>query len=318
MRLKTRLCLESVALVAVAALLGCEWEGAGGGDTWNERFSWVNFSGVYKGALAGVLVTDYSSSLGEIGATGAVFTATETVGTAVAGQSLYSGTVRNSPLVAGGFQVTVGVFALHDDGTGQLTGSGKTGSVDYGTGAWTLDLLGEWPPAGSPIVVSYNYSSTGSGGAASEEDAGTSGIVIYSFVVDHTGNLLHITDNNGSVYQGKLSSVRTTGNFSQDSTVQTPLAGEQVIASFTASGVSAAGMHVTMVGTFQGVVQGGALPGTTGGAASTSLADRRMLGTWIEKNGKTGNINGYAAPIGLNTTVETGQDQGGTNMFIVL
>lgn len=286
MRLKTKLCLESVAMVAMVALLGCEWEGTDSGDTWNSRYSWVNFSGVYKGASGGVLITDYTASSGEIGATGGVFTAVETVGTASAGQSLYSGTTDHSPVTAGSFQISVGVFSLRDDGSGNLSGSGKTGSVQYGTGAWSIDLLGEWPPSGSAIVASYNYS-TSSSSAASPSDAGTSGVVIYSFVVEHTGNILSMTDNNGSVYKGKFSGVSTTGSINQDSTTTTPLPGEEVVGSFTASGESKAGMKVNMTGTFQGIVQGSEL--------QLSLADRRMIGTWIERNGKTGNINGYAA-----------------------
>jgi hypothetical protein len=101
------------------------------------------------------------------------------------------------------------------------------------------------------------------------------------------------------VYRGKFSSVRTTGGIDQDTAAatQNPSAGTQVIGSFSASGTSAAGIQVKMVGTFQGVVQGG--------GAAISLADRRMYGTWIESGGKTGDINGEASPIGISTTTTT-------------
>jgi hypothetical protein len=188
---------------------------------------------------------------------------------------------------------------LTDSGSGTLSGSGKTGTIDYGTGAWSINLIGEWPAGGSQIVASYQYLIAGNAGSGSAEP-GSSGTTIYSFTVMHEGETLSITDNNGSVYTGTMGSVRSTGGADQDNTA-TPVAGDTIIAQFSATGVSAAGYSVTMTGTFQGTV-------TAGGDSGFSLANRAMYGTWIEDGGTTGDINGEASPIPITVTGDTGTD----------
>jgi hypothetical protein len=281
--------LESAVLAAALAFVGCEWEGSDSeSGSWNSRYSWVNFSGVYRGTGGGVLVTDYTVTSGTTGAVQRV--ESEVVGTARAGQSTYGGTFNNAPVRPRSVQIRAGVFVLTDNGLGVLSGSGKTGSIDYGTGGWSIDLLGEWPPAGSAITATYEYTVSGSSGAGSG-GSGSSGSPVYSFTVNHQGNVLEIMDNNGRSYRGKLASVRTTGGITEDTPAeqQIPTAGTTVIGTYQAKGVSAAGMEVTMVGTFQGVVQGS--------GTAFSIVDRRMLGTWVEKHGRSGDINGQASPV---------------------
>ena len=324
MRLKTRLCLESVALMATAALLGCEWGGSNGnGDNWSSRYSWVNFSGVYRGPNA-PLVSAYTttssggSSTNGTGSSTNGIPALELIANGVANQSSYSGVLQHRPVKPGSLKITVGagVFVLTDNGNGQLSGTGKSGSIEYGTGGWSIDLLGETVPAGTPIMASYQYAISSAAeaaatAAATKAASGSTGVTIFTFVVSQQGNLLQFTDNNGSVYNGKLSSVRTTGGIDQDTPAaqQTPVVGEQVVASYNVSGVSGAGKKVKMVGTFQGIVQGS--------STRLSLADRRIFGTWIETAGKTGDINGLAAPLGLQSSVQT-QVGTVTNVFLFL
>jgi hypothetical protein len=270
-------------------MVGCEWESANSdnGGTWNDRYSWVNFSGMYSAANNSALVI--SSGTGTV----VVIAVRSEVQnqSAVAGQSAYSGTLDCAPVIAGSFQISVGVFALTDDGAGVLAGGGKTGTIDYGTGAWTIDLLGEWPPAGADIIASYNCA--GIPVPDDDDDDDDDENAIYSFVVSHQGNLLHITDSNGSVYNGMFSGVRTTGNIDQDTVNPSPMVGEQVVANFTADGVSM-GQQVHIVGIFSGVVQG-----QTG---ALSLGNRQIMATWIESEGRTTSISAQSLPVGISAS----------------
>ncbi len=285
--MKSRLSVLVLAALALLGTAGCEWTSGGGVDDWNSRYNWVNFSGVYKGVGGGVLVTDYSATPGTAGVTNSV--TDETIAIAAAGVSAYSGSLDHKSIVKGSVTITAGVFTLTDTGgTGVLSGSGKSGTIDYGTGAWSIDLLGVWPDDGTAITASYQYSIAGNQGSGSAEP-GSSGTTIYSFTVMHEGETLSITDNNGKVYTGKMGSVRSTGGADQDNQA-TPVAGDTIIAQFSATGVSAAGYSVEIVGTFQGTV-------TAGGSTGFSLANRTMFGTWIEDGGTTGDVNGQASPI---------------------
>ncbi len=297
MQNKTWLAL-GVAVVTMS-LAGCEWGNTSSGDSVNSRYDWANFNGVYRGDN-GAIVSDYTISGGST-AGGSVRVSNERVGTGVSGQSKYSGTVAGHPVEANSFQVRVGVFTLADIGGGVLSGSGKTGHISYDSGAWSIDLAGESPSAGAAILASYAYTqgaSVDAGGA----NSGVSGNPIYTFNVNQDGNSVTLTDNNGAVYKGKIKSVRTSGGMNQDnreatqssqSGTQTPNPGEVVTANFEVSGTSAAGKSVKIVGAFAGLV-GGNYTGNTalGGGTKMWLQNRRMDGTWIESNGKTGNVAG--------------------------
>ena len=167
-----------------------------------------------------------------------------------------------------------------------MTGTGGAfGSIDYSTGSWSINLAGIAPADGVNIVASYSYTIVGSSGSQGA-DSGATGIEIFSFTVFQNGENITITDNNGSTYEGQIGNTQV----SDGSNTTTPTVGTTVVMQFTAVGISAAGLEVTMVGTFQGVVLD-----STGN--QLALSDRRMLGTWIETGGRTGDINGEAAPI---------------------
>lgn len=57
------------------------------------------------------------------------------------GGTNYSGTIKFIPVIAGTFTATDGTESFADDGAGVLTGSaGGSGTIDYTTGAWTLNF----------------------------------------------------------------------------------------------------------------------------------------------------------------------------------
>ncbi len=70
-----------------------------------------------------------------------------------------------------------------------------------------------------------------------------------------------------------------------------PADGDVIVASFEASGVSAAFIPVKIVGTFEGTVLAGVFTG------------RQMDGTWIESGGKTGNINAQTESVAIQVTL---------------
>ncbi len=266
---------------AAAALVGCDWEAGDGADTVSNRYNWVNFSGVYRAANGSYLVGEFDA-----GETNSILG--ERIATAVAGQSTYSGVLSKRRVRPSTVQIVAGVFVLTDNGAGVLSGSGKTGTIVYDTGAWSIDLLGAWPPAGTPITATYQ--------AIDAPDGGSSGAAIYSFTLTQSGNALTIVDSNGATYSGRISSIRSTGGVSSDEPAATPpqpAIGDVVTASFEAEGRSRSGQNVKIVGTLTGTVASTTADGTTG-TVQIRLADRRLSGTWIEAGGRTGDIDGVA------------------------
>lgn len=360
--------LGSVGFLGV----GCDWTSGGGVDSWNERWNWVNFSGVYRKAQKGYLVSDYSS----------VATVTETVGNTSGGagggepetsaskretfshdpnmpsatvdlrhtpiipgsvsvstsgdisfsddgEGVLVGTPRGSggvtydsgrlwlnfagpgitsfsvsyiqqaptpapgvpgfassgrlsrtPVVPGSVTMSVGAtFALRDNGRGGLSGSGLTGTIDYNTGAWTIDYGTATVPPNTPIVATYRIQ----GG----EGRGTTGKSVHTFSVEQEGERLRIVDNNGAVFEGRMGSVRGAGGYDGRGT---PPEGETIIAQFSVSGASASGYSVEIVGTFQAVV-------ASADAGQFSLGSRTITGTWVEADGRVGDVDGQAGPI---------------------
>ncbi len=250
-------------------LVGCDWEAGSGAETVSNRYNWVNFSGMYRAGGGGASTTAVST------------VKNEKIATAVAGQSTYAGVLSHAPVVPGTLQIVAGAFVLTDNGNGVLAGSGKTGTIVYQTGAWSIDLLGAWPPAGTPIYATYQ-GSTG----------GATGPTLNSFLITQSGNTITLRDNNGAVYSGKIATIRSTGGVSSDepsATPPQPNIGDQVIATFEAEGRSAAGVSVKIVGTLSGTVAGTAATVTS--PAQIYLTNRRLQATWIEASGRTADIN---------------------------
>ncbi len=312
------------ALVAVigVALAGCEWSGGGGSDgggSWSSRYNFVNFSGNYRGAGGGgFLVSEYTGTAITSGSsdTSVGNESGEDGGSTGANKVLFTGQTDKRPVKADTFSIVIGSVdgAASDNGAGQLSGTFKigatnlaaSGTIQYDTGAWRLQLAPPGISADRPIYLTYNYIIGGSSGGSSSGSAGSSGVSIFAFNVQQEGNKLKIVDNNGSVYEGSFGSVRTTGGTDQDSSNATFNNGDEVIASFGASGTSKAGIGVQMTGNFQATITG-VSSSSSGGTTTTkmTLSGRRILGTWIEDGGKTGDINGAAVPISTSTSTST-------------
>jgi hypothetical protein len=303
-----------VAVLSVG-LAGCEWSGGGDSNSWNDSGTIANFNGNYH-ASGGYLVSDYSASASSTTSSSDALTYVSHTGedggnnganrVSISGKTVYGSVKPGSVTIV--FGSVSG--SAHDNGTSGMSGSfvvGSTnlpvtgGSFEYQTGVWTL----QFAPPGLPInqSISLNYSAAGGASTSSSGTSGSSGasggVTIYAFNVQQSGNKLKIIDNNGSVYEGSFGDMRTTGNLGSGSQGGTFVNGDEVIASFSASGKSAAGVYVNMTGNFQGTVQGVSTVTTKSGSStitttSMALSNRRIIGTWIEDGGKTGSISGVS------------------------
>lgn len=274
----------SLVFCGLAIVSGCDWTFGGGVESYNSRWNWANFSGVYRGVDGGVAVTDFTATPGTPGTTNNV--SNETIGTADGSGTRFNGVLRRKPILPGSVTISTASFQLQDNGDGTLSGSGKSGAIDYGTGAWSIDLGFDAPSAGTPIRASYQYTVSGTPGTGGP-GSGATQVRINSFTVFQEGETLQITDNNGAVYTGNMGSMRGTGGFDGRGA---PPAGETIVAQFTARGVAASGLEVELVGTFNAVIGGG-------GEGDFFLVQRGMFGTWIEAGGRTGDINAVAGPL---------------------
>lgn len=284
---------------AVAAMVaGCEWDTGGKGNSWSDSHNWVNFSGTYRNSNGGMLVTDYTTTPSKPGSTNTL-SHTESGGTLPANALSGSGSTKHRQLIPGSVTVRVGSdITLADDGSGALSGTGGSGSVSYAGGTWSFTLQDHQASVFSrKITVSYAYSVSNDGSAGGNARSGASGKSIYSFVVSQQGQNLTITDNNGAKYTGRLGELRSTSGATPDTSKATsgggkvlPKDGDTIVGPFNCKGTSAAGMPVTITGTFQGTVAAGIFTGRT------------MQGTWIEAGGKTGDINGTANSVSIPTS----------------
>ncbi len=285
----------TIALCAVAAaalLSGCEWSTSSEHNTsWNDSYNWVNFSGTYRSASGGMLVTDYTSTPSTPGATN-TYTSTESGGVLPARTLAANGKASKHPIVPSSFTLSIGSdLAFSDDGNGTLTGAGGSGTISYDGGTWTIKLDDvQESMSRRNITISYAYQVSNSG-SASGARAGSTGKAIYSFVVAQQGEKLTITDNNGAAYKGHIGGLRSTSGIT--STNSMPKDGDVIVASFSTEGTSAAGMKVTITGTFQGNVASGVFTGRT------------MQGTWIEAGGKTGDINGTTTSVAISASTSS-------------
>jgi len=325
---------NALVVVVGVALVGCEWGGSGDNNSWNDSTSIANFSGNYQ-ANGSYLVSDYSSSSSSstgssttVTTAGEVNVLNENKGTIPAVS--FNGLCTLTPVKSGSFHLFITGGAdgqLTDNGSGGLSGTvniggGVTlpasGTINYDNGAYgVICPVAAVNVIGKNVTITYTQvtggggSTTTSGGSSSS--SGSSGKSIYAFNVQQSGNKISIIDNNGSVYSGSLGDVKTTGNLSSSSSGATFVNGDQVIAPFSASGKSAAGIYVNLTGNFQGTVAGVTSVSETSGSTTTiktsfALSDRVILGTWIEDGGKTGDIKGVcgsAANVSFSSSTST-------------
>ena len=285
----------TMVLGSLAVLVSCEWTGSGDDNSYNTSgYGWVNFSGVYR-ALAGVLVSDFtSSSTTATGGVTVVVVTGEVVATGNGANTVFGGLLNNNTIVSGSATFKVPGFGdFVDDGAGNLVNPSGSGTIDYGTGSWSIDLGGS--PLGNGENIRANYTYTASSASSASSSKGNSGSAIFSLTVFQTGNKLEIRDNNGAVYTGRIGKLQTTGGIDASSPeTAIPSIGDQAIAEFTVTGVSSAGAQVMIAGTLQGVVSRGA-----GEGSALFLSNRIIQGVWSETGGTTGDVSGTAAPISI-------------------
>jgi hypothetical protein len=73
------------------------------------------------------------------------------------GDTTYSGVLNHHSIVRESVSITAGGFSLTDDGSGVLSGGGRSGAIGYGTGSWSVDFKGVPLADGTPIVADYCY-----------------------------------------------------------------------------------------------------------------------------------------------------------------
>ncbi len=311
--------LIRMALVAAmsVALAGCEWSGGGGdgGGSWSSRYNFVNFSGSYRGSP---LVSKYSATSGSSSSSssaGEVNVSSENKGSIPA--TAFAGQCNLIPVKPGSVHLFISGGAdgqFTDNGSGSLSGTfnvgggvmlSASGTINYDNGAYGINLgVAGGPVVGRTVTITYTVL-TGSGVTVTTTSAepGSSKVTIFAFNVEQEGNKLRIVDNNGAVYEGSFGSIRTTGGTDQDSSAQSFKSGDQIMATFAASGKSKSGIGVKMTGTFQAVLSG--VASSSSGTTTMTLGSRQILGTWIEDGGATGDINGTAAAVSASTTTTT-------------
>lgn len=286
-----KFCL-TVLTFALIGMTGCEWEGSGDGDFWSERHSFINFSGIYRPARGSSIILSYEGSGAVDSSTGIGVISSETLGSGDGVSTTYGGTLQETPVLPGSLSITAGGFHLTDSGNGELEAANATGDINYGTGAWDIDLGGVPLNNGATITASYRYEGPLGGGS----DKPGSTYPIYQFTVQQTGNQVTLIDNYGQSYQGKLAAVDTVSD--------SGMVGDQRQIdqrfSFVAEGV-AHGMRIQIIGAFrayQTVYYSRVRTfSETGQTAITeqleelyTIASYFLEGTWIEPDGKTGSI----------------------------
>lgn len=338
-----------LALVVVALLSGCEWDSSGDEGSWNDSYSWINFSGLYRG-LDGMLVREFEASESATSTTtttistttttddGTTITTTvvngESAGTAPSFQTSLNGGLNFRPGIVPGsvtFVLNATVAngssgSVTDDGSGGLSGSVNlvgpdsstaqpvTGTINYDTGVWTMDLTSPGLVSSADVFVSYSYNtevatdgggSGGDSGTDTDTDTGDSGLGIaggdvFSIMVEQTGNKLRFVDSNGNSYEGFLSVVSLAGG---DSTGQSSGA---VSATYEVKGV-AGGQTVKISGSFSGAYLSPSE--ASSGDDDTpriygKLTDRIMEGIWMQPDG-TADVYGIAPQVSVEVQTTT-------------
>ncbi len=278
---------QVVVPLMVIGLAGCDFSKPGDGEYWSDTYSWVNFSGTYKNPSGGAVVVLPGTPAG-----GGTNTVTETVdGEEVGnlnGVGTYSGSLGHQSIVPGSLQLYSVDWTFNDDGSGNLVTSGgffagASGHINYASGAWSVDTGAS--SGSTPIKARYQYTLT------STVLGGNSDIInVYGLTLMQQGNLINMTDSNGSQYSGKFGSL----SGSNGSSTGVPINGDQIIGQYKMTGKNnLTGRDVEIVGTLQGnVIQGG---------TAYYLANRTMSGTWMESDGTTLDIVGVAGQVGVST-----------------
>ncbi|MDA0991587.1 MAG: hypothetical protein O3A51_12650, partial [Verrucomicrobia bacterium] len=136
--------------------------------------------------------------------------------------TVYTGFIPDVPLIANTVAIVAGGVAFIDNGAGTLMAlnAAASGLLNYGTGAWTIDLFGLPLPGGVPIQATYVFGpgiptipistqavvaevlGVGDGLATSQHGLFGSIPVAKNSVVMHAGPLTLTDDGNGNLSGG--------------------------------------------------------------------------------------------------------------------
>jgi hypothetical protein len=162
-----------------------------------------------------------------------------TAGTA----TTYNFTLAHNNVVAGSLTISVGTVVLTDSGSGTLTGTGGSGTIDYTTGAVVINLI---TTVTGDFMAGYTY-----WGTATPETVGTGALTTsFSFNLVHhpiiTGTLAitdgteNFTDNSDGTLTGSLGGSGTI-NYSTGagtlSFTSSPAWGAEITADYTTGNV---------------------------------------------------------------------------------
>ena len=266
----------AIASLAVVAFSGCEWGGVHD-NTWNDGYSWANFTGTYRFVNA-VYYTPAETSSEEETSEGTVSYLIKS-GSANAKMSTNTGaggSLKNDNGVKlDSVVMKVKSATITSDSSGNLIYNGNTVGSVTSSGAWNFTLpLSAGTSTGDSISITYKYYGKGtSGGGGGGGSSGSNAVNLSFLKVTQQGNKLTMSGDNGIVYKGQLTGAST----GKDGYV----AAQQVRLSFEAS--AANGMKMT-----------GHFSGQWSGASDKDygvLSDRTIQGT----HNRAGNFVGYAA-----------------------
>lgn len=177
-----RAILVAVGVIVAGFIVGCEWEEITDEDAQLSKNSSTNGTAVVTTNADGTVTTNWvqttttntvtvtntvtttngtgTGTNGTGGATGPATTVpTEAIGTGVLKQSVYSGAFAHDDVKSGSVTIRAGgLYVFTDNGDGTLSGTaGATGTINYDTGAWSIDLKGADLPTGTSISATYQY-----------------------------------------------------------------------------------------------------------------------------------------------------------------
>lgn len=205
----------TVVAVSAAAFVGCEWGGVHSGESWNDAYSWANFTGTYK-LVSEIPVEDTSSSSTESVATSLSSSDVNASAKFSVSQSANSVSVNGlkTPIKAGSMSVSCdNGWSFTDDGNGNLvyggSGSGFSGTVNYVNGSFSLKF-GSMHEAFSGYA-NYVYTLSSSSSTTTTTSSGGSKTVVTPFRwlnLNQKGNLLTIemvsADSKSATFSGKI------------------------------------------------------------------------------------------------------------------
>jgi len=189
------------------------------------------------------------------------------------GTSAFSGNFQHGQVTPGSVTIFAGDYVFVDDGLGLLsTSDGKTGTIVYSTGAWSINLGGI--AISGDVTASYAYTIN------QPFEPGNTGTPVVTLTISQVGNKLTIYDSLGRRFDGTIGVANGSGGNTQPTSENDY--SSQVMAQFTAYNDD-----IEIVGTLTGLYSSDE-PGV--------LFDRTIQAVWIEPTVQ-GDVNGTAGSL---------------------